>query len=554
MPFARAGVAAAVLSSIAVALVTSCSWSVKGDSDDAGPPVGGGGGDDAAVPPDDAAPPPPPRDLAAAVDVATPVDLSPAPDLLPDPAIEEMHVRADRALQTLLLSYWPTLRANTTVFDWSYAHYWDALLDAGERRGKNAFAGSVRMFYDLQAQRGWFDDYYDDENWITLALIHSYDVSGDPMYLERAKDVFADIMKGWDETCCGAHPGGIFWHKPRDAKVTAINAGAVISAARLYQRTHDQLYLDFAKKTFAYWSTWMFDPATGHVYDGVSTAGVVNTTWAFTYNEGLFIGAVLAYRDVTGDQSVLAMAHKAAGYIMTKEMETTALGTILSDGHCSGDGQMFKGVGARYLGQLYAADPTHGEYREFLRRSALAAWTLARDPASGNISCDWKGPYEAATGNVASLGSAAVGIAAAAKALGAGVQRPAGQYEAEEGNLHGIGLEASHGDFSGWGYVAGWGGDGQSLDLVIDAPAGAGQYDLELRYATGDDARRALSVGATQVAASFAFPSTGGYDSYGTVHATVTLAAGRNTLTLLFSAAAGSRGWLNLDRARFTKK
>ena len=47
-------------------------------------------------------------------------------------------------------------------------------------------------------------------------------------------------MKGWDEICCGAHPGGIFWHKPRDNKVTAINAGAVISAARLYQRTQDK--------------------------------------------------------------------------------------------------------------------------------------------------------------------------------------------------------------------------------------------------------------------------------------------------------------------------
>jgi predicted alpha-1,6-mannanase (GH76 family) len=547
MAVARAGVAAVLMSMVVAAATASCSYSVAGRGD-AGPPVGGVGGDDAGAPSGDA---------SAGVDAALEADLAAPPDLAPDPAlaaIEAMHGRADQALQTLMLRFWPTLRSNTTVYDWSYAHYWDALLDAGERRGHNAFAGSVRMFYDLQNQRGWLDDYYDDENWITLALIHSYDVSGDPMYLDRAKYVFADIMKGWDETCCGAHPGGIFWHKPRDSKVTAINAGAVISAARIYQRTQDKSYLDFAKKTFAYWSTYMFDPATGHVYDGISTAGDLNTSWAFTYNEGLFIGAVLAYRDVTGDQSVLPKAHKAAAYMMAKEMETTALGTILSDGKCGGDGQMFKGVGARYLGALYAADPSHTEYRDFLARSALAAWTLARDGATGIISCDWKGPYDAATGNEHSLGSAAVGIAAAAKALGPGKQRPAGEYEPEEGNLHGMGLEAQHGAYSGWGYVAGWGGDGQALDLVVEASSGAGAYDLELRYASGDDVRRVLSVGAIEVAASLAFPSTGGYDSYGTVHATVTLAAGRNTVTLAYASAKGSRGFLNLDRAKLTKK
>jgi predicted alpha-1,6-mannanase (GH76 family) len=518
--------------------VAACSFSVAGGDDFGAPDTSDAGSD------------PPPSDLAMADDLAA----ANQPDFAVDPAIsEEMHARADRALSTLMLNFWPTIRANTTTFDWSYAHYWDAVLDASERRGKNAYAGAARMFYELQDKRGWLDDYYDDENWITLALLHAYDVTGESMYLDKAKLVFADIMKGWDETCCGAHPGGIFWHKPRDAKVTAINAGAVISAAELYQCTNDATYLDFANKTFNYWSTYMFDATTGHVYDGISTAGDLNTTWSFTYNEGLFVGAVLAIRAVRNDPSVLPLAHKAAGYMMTKEIETTALGTILSDGKCGGDGQMFKGVGARYLGALYRADPSHTEYRDFLTRSANAAWTLARDPASGDISCDWQGPYDAATGNEHSLGSAAVGLAAAAKALGPAVQRPAGEYEAEEGDLHNIGLEATHGGFSGWGYVAGWGFDGQSLDVVVDVGA-AGDYDVEMRYATGDDAARVISVGGQQVAASFAFPSTGGYDSYSSVSITLPLLAGRNVLNVAFSIGEGSRGYLNLDRLRLTKK
>jgi len=238
---------------------------------------------------------------------------------------------------------------------------------------------------------------------------------------------------------------------------------------------------------------------------------------------------------------------------MKKEIETVSFGTILSDGKCSGDGQMFKGVGARYLGELYALDPTHTEYRDFLHRSSDAAWTLARDAASGDISCDWQGPFDSATGGVQSLGSAAVGLAAAAKAIGAGAQRPAGQYEAEEGDLHNIGLEATHGGFSGWGYVAGWGADGQSLDLVVDEPQ-AGSYQAELRYATGDAAARVLSVNGKIVVASLAFPSTGSYDKYGTITAPLTLAAGRNTITLTYTSGSGSKGYLNLDRLQLSAK
>jgi predicted alpha-1,6-mannanase (GH76 family) len=468
-----------------------------------------------------------------------------------DPIAEAMQARADEALSTLMLNFWPTLRANTTTYDWMYAHYWDAVLDATERRGPNAFSGTARMFYELQNQRGWLDGFYDDEDWITLALLHAYKVTGDATYLDQAKMVFADIMNAWDTTCCGPHPGGIWWQKPATDKVTAVNAGAVISGSRLYEATQDESYLAFATKVYNYWSTYMVDVTSGHVYDDIDNAGTINTAWSFTYNEGLFIGAVVELAQATGDTSNMPLAHKVAGYMMGHEIETTALGTILSDGQCSGDGDMFKGIGMRYLRELYAADTTHTEYRDFLQRSADAAWTLARDPSSGDISCDWAGPFDAATGVVGSLGSAAVGVAAAAEALGPGAARPALQYEAEEGDAHGIGFEATYAGFSGWGYLAGWNGDGQSVDLLVDIPT-AGQYELAFRYATGENATRSLSVNAQLVAPSVAFPSTGGYTSYGAVTPIVALPEGKSTITVAFATVDGSSGYLNLDRVQLT--
>lgn len=480
---------------------------------------------------------------AAPLDAAKPVD----------PAIEQMHARADEALAQLMLTFWPALRANTTVYDWMYAHEWEAVLDAAERRGPNAFAGTARMFFELQKQRGWLDGFYDDENWVTLALLHAYRVTGETMYLDQAKVVFADIMKAWDETCCGTHKGGLFWKKPAENKVTAINAGAVISASLLYEGTHDAAYLAFAKKAYAFWSTTMVDKATGHVYDGMDNQGNINTTWHFTYNEGLFIGAIVALAKVTNDNSQIPLAHKVASYMLTNESATTSVGTILSDGKCSGDGEMFKAVGARYLGELYALDPSHTEYRDILQRSADAAWTLARNTSSGLIACDWAGPFNPDTAHVGSLGSAAVGLAAAAKALGASAARPALTYEAEEGNLHGLGLEASHAGFSGWAYLAGWGTDGQSVDFFVDAPS-AGTYDVELRYATGDAAARTIAVDGTDATASLAFPSTGDYDTYKSVTTSVTLAKGANRLSVGYVTAKGGRGYINLDRVALTKK
>jgi predicted alpha-1,6-mannanase (GH76 family) len=468
-----------------------------------------------------------------------------------DPVAETMQTRADEALSALMLNFWPALRANTTTYDWMYAHYWDAVLDATERRGPNAFSGTARMFYELQNQRGWLDGFYDDEDWITLALLHAYKATGDATYLDQAKVVFADIMNAWDTTCCGSHPGGIWWEKPTIDKVTAVNAGAVISGSRLYEATQDESYLAFATKVYGYWSTYMVDATSGHVYDDIDNAGTINTAWSFTYNEGLFIGAIVELAQATGDTSNMPLAHKVAGYMMSQEIETTALGTILSDGQCSGDGEMFKGIGMRYLRELYAADTTHTEYRDFLQRSADAAWTLARDPSSGDISCDWAGPFDATTGVVGSLGSAAVGLAAAAEALGPGAARPALQYEAEEGDLHGVGFEATYAGFSGWGYLAGWNGDGQSVDLLVDVPA-TGRYELAFRYATVESATRSLSVNGQLIDPSLAFASTGAYTSYATVTPVVTLAEGKSTITIAFATAQASSGYLNLDRAQLT--
>jgi hypothetical protein len=119
-------------------------------------------------------------------------------------------------------------------------------------------------------------------------------------------------------------------------------------------------------------------------------------------------------------------------------------------------------------------------------------------------------------------------------------------YEAEEGVLHHVGLEAIHGGYSGWGYVAGWSGDGQWVDFLVHAPS-AGAYTLIFRYAASAAASREVYVNGAVVAANRAFPATGSYATYASVSVPLELTAGSNTVSLIYSAKLGSTGYVNLD-------
>ncbi len=405
----------------------------------------------------------------------------------------------------------------------------------------------------MQETIGWSRDYYDDENWATLALLRAYDLTGNAAYLAQAETLYADIMAAWDTTCCGNTPGGIWWDRAHTQKATAANAGPVISGARLYTRTKNAGYLAFAQQVFAFWSATMVDPTSYQVTDHITAAGQ-KVAWKLTYNEGLMIGAAVALAQASGDASSLALAEHIASFVQGSETETSPLGAILTDGSdtaCTGDCMQFKGIAARYLATLYQADPGHPEYLALLTRSADAAWTVARDPTTHLFGADWGAPF-VAPGQLDATSSAAMTLAAVAILQGSAPPDAVGVYEAEESVLHSVGLEAQHGAFDGWGYVAGWNADGQWVDFLVTTPAAA-SYDLTFRYAAGaGDASRLLYVNGANAVANQALASTGSWDVYATVTVTVALPAGASTVSLIYNSSLGSSNYVNLDRLTVT--
>ncbi|HWW02143.1 MAG TPA: glycoside hydrolase family 76 protein [Candidatus Acidoferrum sp.] len=469
------------------------------------------------------------------------------------------HNRADQALQSFLLKFWnggSQYLRNTSPSDgsltgyWTYAHGWDAVMDGVERTGGQQYAGWIESLYLGQNQRGWTNNYYDDECWMATTLTRAYDLTGNSKYLNQATALYADIMTGWDTTCCGAAPGGMWWDKTRTQKATAANAGAALLGARLYLRTGNSLYLSFAQQVYGYWYTNMVNPSTYQVCDHLLTDGT-KVWWKFTYNEGLMIGASVALNQATGDLTYLGRANSIANFMINNEVASTTNGPVLYDGDnsgCGGDCHEFKGPGYRYLMQLFARNTTQGQYLYVLRSSANSIWNMALNPTSTVFSVNWAGPWQT-NADQAQDNAACIALSRFAQQNGLypGSGVPSNQYEAENATLHNLGVEALYGAFTGWGYIAGWNANGTSVDFNVNIATG-GVYALSLRYAAGaGNASRLISINGFNAFVNLSFANTGAWNSYSTNTVTANLPAGQNTITVAFNSTYGSANWLNLD-------
>jgi predicted alpha-1,6-mannanase (GH76 family) len=422
-------------------------------------------------------------------------------------------------------------------------------MDGVERTGGAQYAGLIESLYLGQISRGWTNDYYDDECWMTMVLVRAYDLTTNSMYLNQAQALYADVQGGWDTTCCGSSPGGLWWNKPHTQKATAANAGAALAGTRLYQRTTNVAYLNFAQQVYWYWWSNMVDHTTYQVCDHIDTAGT-KTWWKFTYNEGLMIGASVALFEATGNVIYLQNAQNIANFMINYEIAPTAYGNVLYDGDnsgCGGDCHQFKAPAYRYLMQLYRKTG-NTTYAALLVSSANAIWNLARETNNTIFSVNWAGPTQT---NV-DQGQDNAAVAALnlwAKQAGAypGSGIPPNRYEAENATLNRIGLEATYAGFTGWGYIAGWNGNNQWVRFDLKFPTSGGRT-LTFRYAAGaGNASRQISINGTSAFPNQPFANTSSWSSYSNMTVSYYFPAGTNSITVAYNSALGNANFLNLD-------
>jgi hypothetical protein len=136
--------------------------------------------------------------------------------------------------------------------------------------------------------------WFDDEAWWAVAFFDAYRATGDHRFLGDASRALAFVDSGWDP-----RDGGIYWDNNRTFKASESLAGATLTAAGLYQVTHDPHDLALAQKYLAWADTHIRAP------DGLY-GGRSSPAGPMPYVEGPMAEALLRLCKATGRQSYCA--------------------------------------------------------------------------------------------------------------------------------------------------------------------------------------------------------------------------------------------------------
>jgi predicted alpha-1,6-mannanase (GH76 family) len=388
---------------------------------------------------------------------------------------------------------------------WTSANQLETVIDYSRQTGDPQYTDTIDNTF-VKNQAGDFDryGYYDDDGWWALSWIKAYDLSGQAKYLDMAKTIFERMTGGWDAKC----GGGLYWASAKAGSVGLKSKNAIPNslflqiAAKLHQRTSGDVgpgsYLDWAQREWNWFKSTGMLAANHQVVDSLNNLTDCKPSGpAFTYNQGVLLGALVDLAASDGDSSLLDEADAIARATMTTMVD--ASGT-LREAPCGGDVcTQFKGVFMRNLAHLYAARPAL-DLQKYMRHQSDVLW--AEKNAQSQFGYQWQLPFDKATASrqssaldalVAAVSSSNLNLALGATASGSAPCTPT------QGAAHAI--DGSSRWESKW--CAG-GLNGQTLSLDLGAArrivgfrirhAGAGgensgwnTRDFELETSTDND-------------------------------------------------------------------
>ncbi|MFL6127529.1 MAG: glycoside hydrolase family 76 protein [Mycobacteriales bacterium] len=309
--------------------------------------------------------------------------------------------RADAAQRALVDHFWDGRRGLYRVApgrrlipapQWHYwwqAHALDATVDAVGRTGDPGARERARAHVAgiIRRNGGHIpNDYYDDMAWMALALLRADEITGvDTSAL--VAELWADIRQGWDQ-----RHGGLVWRRKDTYTNTPANAPSAILAARLHRRLGDTADLDWARRIADWQHATLVDRDSGLVWDGIHPETDPGPSRElYTYNQGTVVGAEVELWRLTGDVGHRERAERTAVAALSRFADPTS-GLLPVEG--AGDGGLFKGILARYLGELVRATGAKDEVIEgiliVLRRNGEAVAVAGDRP----VGADWRRPVE----------------------------------------------------------------------------------------------------------------------------------------------------------------
>lgn len=257
-----------------------------------------------------------------------------------------------------------------------YLPYLDSVASGAERYRDNVRSPVAYQAYPVKFEKA--DRYYDDNGLVAIDYAEAYLNTRNPVYLKRAKEVFAFILSGWDEKL----GGGVTWLEGhRDQKPACSNGMAALAALKIYQCSKDKHYLTWGKK-FYHWMHDTLRDSAGVYWNDIKSDGKVNKTY-WTYNSGSMLEASVFLYDFTKDPVYL------------KEAKITAEGAYRHFSAANKDPRLtlhidlpwFVTVLFRGYESLYKKDGNY-KYLAAIEKDLNYAWDNSRDQY-GFITHSW---------------------------------------------------------------------------------------------------------------------------------------------------------------------
>jgi hypothetical protein len=253
-----------------------------------------------------------------------------APLSVSDPATDEL--RAQEVMQTLQQRFWVSSKQYYTdkAGQTGLASMWSdgvalSALNAAIRHDREDYAPLFPRFVQAM-ERDWdfkqklpgyepfpangdgHDKYFDDNEWIAIALLENYAMNGRQPVLQRSDQIVNFFLSGWDDTL----GGGIWWHERHhgNCKNTCSNAPAAVACLRLaqYVPQHEAAQKRDMAKRIVEWTVSNLEGDNKLFSDNISAADGKVQKVQLTYNSALMIRAELGLYRATGDVQYLTAA------------------------------------------------------------------------------------------------------------------------------------------------------------------------------------------------------------------------------------------------------